>query len=375
MNASGSPRDEHRLLATLRGDVHQVVTDLRKRGVHRSITVARDEAESFYLDETARQRLASMNPVRREITRVLWLIRSLLLKLTPLRRVLLAFSIVLLFTWVNIDSRTGLQREPIGLQGFAAVFIGIVLMLELKDKLVARNELIAGRAVQLALMPPESPSIPGWDVWLYTQPANDVGGDLVDHLPLGQNQHGIALGDVAGKALPAALLMVKLQATIRALAPASKTLDVLGDAVNRILHRDGLPNRFATLIYLVLTEKADTVRYLLAGHLPPLVVRGTNVTALPPGSMAFGFIPDATFSEQTIDLRTGDVLVAFSDGVVEASNATNDFFGDERLVAAVQSAAGQPAKAVGEAVLGALAAFAGETRPYDDVSIVVVRRV
>ena len=369
-----SPHPPSKLFATLRVDLFQVTADIRKRGFTRSIVAARDEAETFYLDRESREQLARMGSVRREITRVAWLIRSLLLRLTPMRRVLLAIALILLVSWVHFDPERGFYGRPSGLQVIAAIVIGIVLMLELKDKLVARDELVAGRVVQLALMPTESPVIPGWDVWLYTQPANDVGGDLVDHQLLGHGCHGIALGDVAGKALPAALLMVKLQATIRALAPGSATLGSLGESVNRILHRDGLPNRFATLIYLVLAEQSDRVRYLLAGHLPPLVVRGDQITALEPGSMAFGFLAEAAFNEESRELKPGDVLVAFSDGVVEAVNAANEFFGDERLVAAVRSARGRPARAIGEAVLGALTAFVGETKPYDDISIVVVRR-
>ena len=361
------------LLRTLSADVSQVLGDLRRRGFHRSINAARDEAEAFYLDEASRQKLAGMNVVSREIRRIFWLLKSLLFKLTPTRRVLLALAIVLLTTWINYDSRRG-WTGSVQLPTFGAVLIGIVLMLELKDKLVARNELVAGRAVQLALMPAASPAIPGWDVWLYTEPANDVGGDLVDHLPLGDGRHGIALGDVAGKALPAALLMVKLQATIRALAPESSTLDALGESVNRILHRDGLPNRFATMVYMVLSEQSGTVRYLLAGHLPPLVVRESRVDVLALGSIAFGFIADATFTEETLHLSAGDVLVAFSDGVLEATNSADEFFGDERLTLAVRLATGRSAKAIGESVLGALSAFVGDTRPYDDVSIVVVRR-
>jgi hypothetical protein len=362
------------LFRTLRADVSHVVSDLRRRGVHRSINAARDEAEAFYLDEASRKKLGGMNVVSREIRRVFWLIKSLLFKLTPTRRILLALAIVMLTTWINFDTRRG-WTGSVHLPTFGAVLMGIVLMLELKDKLVARNELVAGRAVQLALMPPASPVIPGWDVWLYTEPANDVGGDLVDHLPLGGRRHGIALADVAGKALPAALLMVKLQATIRALAPESPTLDVLGESVNRILHRDGLPNRFATMVYLVLSEDSGTVRYLLAGHLPPLVVRGSLIETLAPGSLAFGFIADATFAEETLHLGVGDVLVAFSDGVVEATNSADEFFGDERLMHAVRSAGSRSAKTIGENVREALSVFVGDTRPYDDVSIVVVRRI
>lgn len=361
------------LFRTLGADVSQVFGDLRRRGFHHSINAARDEAEAFYLDQASRQKLAGMNVVSREIRRFFWLLKSLLFKLTPTRRVLLALAIVLLTTWINYDSRRG-WTGSVHLPTFGAVLIGIVLMLELKDKLVARNELVAGRAVQLALMPPASPVIPGWDVWLYTEPANDVGGDLVDHLPLGDGRHGIALGDVAGKALPAALLMVKLQATIRALAPESSTLDALGESVNRILHRDGLPHRFATMVYMVLSEQSGTVRYLLAGHLPPLVVRESRIDVLAPGSIAFGLIADATFTEETLHLSAGDVLVAFSDGVPEATNSADEFFGDERLTLAVRLATGRSAKAIGESVLSALSEFVGDTRPYDDVSIVVVRR-
>jgi hypothetical protein len=361
------------LFTMLRADIAHVFGDLRRRGVHRSINAARDEAEAFYLDEASRKKLAGMNAVSREIRRVFWLIKSLLLKLTPTRRVLLALAIVMLTTSINYDGRRG-WTGSVQLPTFGAVLMGIVLMLELKDKLVARNELVAGRAVQLALMPTASPVIPGWDVWLYTEPANDVGGDLVDHLPLGGDRHGLALGDVAGKALPAALLMVKLQATIRALAPEMKTLDVLGESVNRILHRDGLPNRFATLVYLVLSEESGDVRYLLAGHLPPLVVRGSDIDTLAPGSVALGLIAEASFAEQTLHLDVGDVLVVFSDGVIEATNSADEFFGDDRLMSAVRSAVGRSAQAIGEHVLERLSAFVGETRPYDDVSIVIVRR-
>jgi hypothetical protein len=362
------------ILRTLWADGKTVWADIERRGLGHSLSASVAEMESFYLDDEKRRRLVAMKPVPRWIRRILWLVRGLLLKLTPTRRVLLAVAIVMLTTSLDFDDERGL-RGSVSLPSVGAILVGIVLMLELKDKLVARNELVAGRAVQLALMPPESPAIPGWDVWLYTEPANDVGGDLVDHLALGQSRHGIALGDVAGKALPAALLMVKLQATIRALAPQCSTLGTLGEAVNRILHRDGLPNRFATLIYLVLAEHASDVRYLLAGHLPPLLVRGGQITTLAAGSMALGFVPDATFTEEVLSLHPGEVLVAFSDGVVEASNAAGDFFGDDRLYDAVRGATGQPAKTIGHAVLGALATFVGDVRPYDDVSVVVVRRM
>jgi sigma-B regulation protein RsbU (phosphoserine phosphatase) len=317
--------------------------------------------------------LAAAGRIRRFILRLFWLIRGLLMKLTPARRIMLAFALLLLLPGIHLGGEQGV-RVDLQAPLVSFVIVLIVLMLELKDKLIARNELVAGRAVQLALMPPESPAVPGWDVWLYTQPANDVGGDLVDHLQIDEHQHGIALGDVAGKALPAALLMVKLQATLRALVPVFPALDALGAGINRILHRDGLPNRFATLVYLVLTAGSGHVRFLNAGHLPPLVIRGSSIEELQGGSIALGFVGEAEFTGRTVDLAEADVLVVVSDGVVEAMNAVDEFFGDERLREALTPAAGRSARELGQAVLAALQSFVGQKKPHDDVSIIVMRR-
>jgi serine phosphatase RsbU (regulator of sigma subunit) len=365
-------KDSPRLFKTLTSDIHEVTADFGRRGVG-GIAATFEEIEAFYLDEASRRRLAEMGHVRRAFRRFFWLIRSLLMKLTPARRIMLAFALLLLLPGIHIGGEQGVR---IDLQAplVSVLIVLVVLMLELKDKLIARNELVAGRAVQLALMPPESPKVPGWDIWLYTQPANDVGGDLVDHLKIDERHHGIALGDVAGKALPAALLMVKLQATLRALVPLFPALSELGAALNRILHRDGLPNRFATLVYLALTTDDGHVRYLNAGHVPPLVIRGSVVEELKDSSIALGFIPEAVFAERAVSLAVGDVLVIVSDGVIEAMNAADEFFGDDRLRAALSAVAGQPARHLGQAILSALQPFVGEKKPHDDVSIVVVRR-
>lgn len=362
---------EPRLLRTLTRDLQEVSVDFGRHGVGQLASTLED-IEAFYLDQASRRRLAAAGRIRRFVLRVFWLVRSLLMKLTPARRIMLAFALLLLLPGIHFGGEQGL-RVDLQAPLVSFVLVLIVLMLELKDKLIARNELVAGRAVQLALMPPESPAVPGWDVWLYTEPANDVGGDLVDHLQIDAQHHGIALGDVAGKALPAALLMVKLQATLRALVPLFPALDALGGSLNRILHRDGLPNRFATLVYLALTAGSGHVRYLNAGHVPPLVVRGSSIEELPGGSIALGFIPEAEFTERSVELSGGDVLVVVSDGVVEAMNAADEFFGDDRLRAALSSVAGQPARELGLSVLASLRAFVGQKKPHDDVSIVVVR--
>ncbi len=374
MSQPGSHADRGpRLFETLKGDVGRITADVRKRGVRREIGGTLSELEAFYLSADARQRLGRMPRVRRLLLRLWWLLKSLLMKLTPARRMLLAMSLVLVLSGVRVEFESFGVSLRLPVTGI--VLLVLVLMLELKDKLVARDELEAGRKVQLALMPQRSPVVPGWDLWWYTEPANDVGGDLVDHLQIDADRHGVALADVAGKALPAALLMVKLQATLRALVPHCTTLGELGASVNHILQRDGLPNRFATMVYVVLSSRSDSVRLLNAGHMPPLAVRGATIEELPPGSMALGIMPDGSFPEQRLSLSDGGVLVVYSDGVTEAMNGAGDFFGDDRLRAALRETAGQPAVAIGERVLDVLSAFVGDAHPHDDVSLIVLRRL
>jgi Stage II sporulation protein E (SpoIIE) len=361
------------LFQTLSDDFQVVAEDIRRRGVKRAIGGTLASLESFYLTDEDRRQLAAMKGARRLLRRLGWFIKSLLMKLTPARRIMLAAAIVTLVLGLQrIDIRTFHVSLRFPLLGTLLVFA--VLILELKDKLMARDELEAGRKVQLALMPSATPQVPGWAVWLYTQPANDVGGDLVDHLQIDERRHFVALGDVSGKALPAALLSVKLQATLRALAPNFDDLGDLGAAVNFILQRDGLPSRFASLVYLLLTTDSGCVRVLNAGHMPPLIVRNNKVTSMDRGSVVLGIMPNATFSEQVIELNTGDTVIVYSDGVSEAMNEADDFFGEERLYAIAQQTSGQPIDAIGARILAGVANFVGHAAVSDDVSLMVLRR-
>lgn len=197
---------------------------------------------------------------------------------------------------------------------------------------------------------------------------------LVPPMASADQRFGIVLGDVAGKGLPAALLMAKLQATVRALASERTSLATLGEETNRILCRDGLPNRFATMVYAEVTADTGSVTVLNAGHPPPLVSRNGGLEELPLGGIALGIVADAAFSEQRIELARGEVLVIFSDGVTEAVNGSDEFFGDERLRTGLQALDGMGAAGIGSRVVAAVDEFVGPTRPHDDLSLVVLRR-
>ena len=192
-----------------------------------------------------------MGLVRRWLYFGAWLFKSLFLNLNPARRVLLALALLLL--WGRAQWNAGghaVVRVDFG--GLAIGLLLLLLMLELKDKLVARSELQAGRVIQQALLPKEAPQVAGWDVWISTRPANEVGGDLVDFVTHEDGRVGLVLADVCGKGLPAALLMARLQATVLAFVPDVPSLAALASRLHKAFRTRGLENRFATLVYMEL---------------------------------------------------------------------------------------------------------------------------
>jgi hypothetical protein len=378
------PRDGHRggagrQAARDLGDVgHAVMDDLKRGDFGRHLKRDLHDLYHFYLDEASRAKLQRMGRIKRAFAMSWWLMKALILKLSPVRRLMLIVSIwLILMGDLSFSSGAADVSLSFHFSKVGYLVLLVILMLELKDKVLARDELAVGRAVQLALMPCESPDIAGWDVWLYTRPANDVGGDLVDFLSLQNGAAGLTLGDVSGKGLGAALLMAKLQATLRAYAADAEgegALADMGGRVNRVLCRDGLANRFATLLILRAEPDSGRVRFMNAGHMPPLVLSAGEVQRHPPVAPLLGVLPEARFAEQEVDLSEGDLLVAYSDGLTEAMNASADFFGEERLLDLVPSLAGLGAKEAGRRLISAVDAFIGEERPSDDLSLILLRR-
>jgi hypothetical protein len=371
-NPSTAPPDRP-LWDTLKQDWRYVRDDIRP-GWRQMLRSTMAEVKEFYLTPAHRQRLAGMGPVRRGLWMAGWLLKSLFLKLTPLRRFIFLVALVLLLSSPRLATTGGGTQVSADGSMFGAFLLVCLLLLELKDKLLARHELEAGRSVQRALMPERCPELAGWDVWLYTRPANDVGGDLVDCMELAPGRVGFTLADVAGKALPAALLMAKVQATLRALATDAPSLSALAARANDILCRDGLPNRFATLIFIDVRASDGAVRLVNGGHMPPVLVSGAGYHELQRGDMALGMMPGATYREQHQDVRAGEMLLAYSDGLTEALNAAGEFYGEDRLRAVFTGLASLSARQAGERILESVDAFIGTTRPYDDLSLIVLKR-
>ncbi|MFZ1083121.1 MAG: PP2C family protein-serine/threonine phosphatase [Candidatus Kryptoniota bacterium] len=361
-----SPKGDHILRKT-------IINDFRKGEIFESLRKDFKELYRFYIDAETQERLKSEKRIKRFIHASWYLLKSLILKLNPARRFLLLLSLALFFfgdmKFSNDNFNFSFHNSIV-----SYLLLLLVLMLELKDKLLAHDELRIGRTVQKALLPEENPTLAGWSIWLFTRPANDVGGDLVDYINLDSDHLGLALGDVAGKGLGAALLMSKLQSTLRAIAPDYKSLSELGERINLIFCRDSLPNKFATLVYLELTQNSGKVRLLNAGHLPPLVLHGSNVNELSRGAAALGLMKSSKFQEQEIELSPGDLLLTYSDGVTEARNERDEFFGDQRLISIIGKSAGVSPENVGEKILAEVDTFVGDAPRSDDLSLVIIKR-
>lgn len=342
-----------------------VLDDLRNSEMPSTLRRDFRETYDFYLDETQRRELAAMGRFKRSLMSAWYLLRGLFLKLTPTRRLFLLIGVVLLIDGMPSDT----------LEVLAAFFIILfVLGLELKDKLLARDELEAGRAVQLALMPSATPVVTGWDIWMHNKPANDVGGDLIDHIGLEDGRTLITLGDVAGKGLPAALMAAKLQATIRAIAPDDPSLASVGLKLNEIFCRDGMPSRFASLVHGEVGPESDEVRFINAGHMPPIVVRDGRIEEAGRGGPAIGLSLDARFEAQSVRLGIDDVLILYSDGVTEARNEVGRFYGDDRFTDLVRRVHGMSSSVIGSRILRSVEEFVRTAPQSDDLSLIILRR-
>ncbi len=241
-----------------------------------------------------------------------------------------------------------------------------------------RREVEIAQQVQQNLLPRAPASIPGLDCAAACRPARYVGGDYYDFIRRGESSVGLALGDISGKGVSAALLMASLQATLREQAEThGDRVSAIMAGVNRRLCDSAGEGRFATLFYGVLDAGARALVYANAGHNPPMLLRwtvgATEVLRLPATGTIVGVFPEQRYGQRELALRQGDVLVLFSDGVTEAVNEAGEFFEEERLQELLVSMPGRPASEIRDRVLEEVARFSGSAPQADDITLVVAR--
>src|SRR5580700_9674827 len=238
------------------------------------------------------------------------------------------------------------------------------------------RELEIAREVQEHLFPQRLPPVQGLDYCGQCRPAREVGGDYYDFLELPGGKLGIAIGDVSGKGVGAALMMASLEASLRALAPVVEDPAELMNRVNSLVYEASSANRYATLFYAEYDPRSLQLAYVNAGHNPPVILRkpsaGGQVLRLETGGPVIGILQQC-YQQESFPLEPGDLVVLFTDGVSESMNVRDEEWGEDRLIEFAQTCHGLPAFEVMTRTLAAAEAFAGGASQHDDMTLVVLR--
>lgn len=235
-----------------------------------------------------------------------------------------------------------------------------------------QRELEEARRIQRKLLPASIPQIDGCEIATQWQPASGVGGDCFDTIAFGSGKVGLCIADVVGKGIPAALLMSNLQAAVRAFATEAAHPSELCQQVNRILCGRIAEGRFISFFYCRIDTALGTITYSNAGHYVPMLVHADgSVSRLHAGGTVLGVFPDATYDQAHEPIVSGDRLVLFTDGVIEARNAADEEFTEERLLGAVVANRMCSAPALEARLSAEVAAFTGGAL-QDDATLIVV---
>jgi sigma-B regulation protein RsbU (phosphoserine phosphatase) len=324
-------------------------------------------------------------PGHKRLPRSLWrFFLAVSFRLSPWRRVLFAASVLLLaLGWLGFLLRI-LQIGPFSMDPvfdpqtwmlLAATALFFVLVLEVRDKLGLKGDLEVARQIQFGLLPFEPIERDGFEIVTTMRPANTVGGDYFDVIDLGQGRLALAVGDVAGKAMPAALLMALLQGSLRTLLSAGFRGEEMIAKLNQHLCANFPSNRLVTFFYGELETGSGSLRYVNAGHNPPFLFGGGAPAArLGATGMALGVVPDTPYDAMSVTLDPGDRLVSYTDGITEAANPADEEYGDVRLEAYLRSGGSQPGRALIDGIVADVLRFCGTSRPHDDMTLMCLSR-
>jgi serine phosphatase RsbU (regulator of sigma subunit) len=241
-----------------------------------------------------------------------------------------------------------------------------------------RRDLEAAKEVQRAFLPEQTMSIPGISCETFYQPARGIGGDYYDLLSLQRGRWGIAIGDVSGKGIGAALIMASLQASLKfqTLQPHLKLSTLIGD-VNRLVYESSPTNIFATLFYAEYEPAKRLLNYVNAGHNAPLILRPKNgsceIFQLHSTGVPVGIFADSQFASTTFQFEIDDVLIAYTDGITEAENRQHEFWGEQSLEALLKSCSRKSPKEIINAILEQVSTFASGQPQRDDETLLVMR--
>ncbi len=245
-----------------------------------------------------------------------------------------------------------------------------------------QSELAIAREVQAQLFPKAAPSLRGLTLAGVCQPARSVSGDYYDFLSISERAVAFAIGDVAGKGISAALLMAAIQSNMRTQLTATNgnrpdhlSAASLVAALNRQLYANTAPEKYATFYFALYDDVEHAVSYTNAGHLPPLVVRNETIEPLDTTGTVVGAFPFARYEEQRIILEPGDILVAYTDGMVEPENVYGEMFGEQRLQDLLLRHAREDSAEIINRAMEAVVQWTGSSELQDDMTMLIARRI
>jgi serine phosphatase RsbU (regulator of sigma subunit) len=343
---------------------------------------------SLYSREVDWEALRKERRVRRfrKITNALFW--AMLMKLSPARRVFLLIALVLAIFALTAGhaTKTGNNFEAGLPENFLYVLLAVaallfLLALELADRVTMKRDLEIAREIQHWLVPDSPPEVPGVEIAFVSRPANTVGGDYYDAFLRGTPSSTssskrllLVVADVAGKSVPAALLMATFQASLRTLAEAHTSLLELVEGLNRYACAHSLGGRrFTTAFFGELEPETRVLSYIRAGHNAPVIRRASgSLERLETGDLPLGIDAGARFTCGAATMAPRDLLVIFTDGLIEAVNDADQEFGESRLLEVLKSNDAAGAQATLKNLLSAVDAFVGHTRQHDDITCLLL---
>lgn len=245
-----------------------------------------------------------------------------------------------------------------------------------RQKIAMEKDLLAAGEVQMSLLPKSPPHIDNYDVAGTTIPAQLVGGDYFDFIPLGNDRLVLCVADVSGKGLAASLLMVRLQATLHGFVEQLTRPKDWVLQCNMRLYRNTASDKFVTLFLAVLDCRKHQFSFCNAGHNPPVLFDASEEPRLlVTGGTVLSVMENSIYEDETVVLSPGDTVVMYSDGITEAENKAHEQFGERRLIQVLSQSRVKPAKEIIEDVIQSVNAFADGTAQTDDMTILVLKRL
>ncbi len=356
---------------------------LRSEDLERLFTREAPDAYHFFARGIDQAELARLGWFRRGLVFLKAFFLAFTLKLSPARRAIYGIALVCaaigLFQLWHGFRVVVVMPVPVFSHGTtwllaAFALTHLLVLLEVADRLSLKKDLEVAREIQQAMLPNGTYAAPGIEAFGLTRPANTVGGDCYDILPLADGRVLLAVGDVAGKGSPAALLMALLLAMLRTLVDEGFEATGLMARLNHQVVRHSPASRFITLFLAWFDPSSGRVTYVNAGHLPPIIRRlDGSLERLQDGGMALGFFEHATYTAGETRLSPGDVLVCYSDGITEAENLAGRPFDEAGIESVLRARPWAGAQDVGRALFAAVDAHRDDRKLLDDLTVLVLR--